>query len=128
MESRILREVYRINDHLPARRPTLAQLLEQEEPKVVLRNGDVHHFRRSELELLRELVDCPERLRLPIVLEIVTDFRGYFRVRDDESRRVVEKILGVESDLFPRYLLPRLRKTLPTTTTYAFLSGADEGR
>lgn len=131
MENALIREIYRINNHLPARRPTLAQLLEQEEPSVRLRDGSSHSFRRAELEKIRALVDPgdEEKLLIPIVLEIVSDFRGYFRVRGRVAVKVIDRLLDsydpleeAEERLYPRYLLPRVRRELPTTTTYAFIS------
>lgn len=125
------REIARVNLHLPANRPTLKQLLEAREPKVRLRDGSYHHFKRSELEYLRSLLDGgeEERLRIPIVLEISTLYRGYFRVRGRTEVKVIEKILGTYDildekieELYPRYLLPKIRKALPTTTTYAFIA------
>ena len=131
VENAIIREIYRINSHLPARRPTLAQLLGQEEPSIRLRDGSSHSFRRSELEKIRALTDPgdEEKLLLPIVLEIVSDFRGYFRVRGRVAVKVIDRLLDSydpldepEERLYPRYLLPRVRRELPTTTTYAFIS------
>ncbi|ASJ11521.1 DUF61 family protein [Thermococcus thioreducens] len=125
------REIARVNLHLPADRPTLKQLLGEKEPRVRLRDGSYHHFRRSELEYLISLLDEgeEERLRIPIVLEISTLYRGYFRVRGRTEVKVIEKILGTYDildekieGLYPRYLLPKIRKALPTTTTYAFIT------
>ena len=130
-ENALMREIYRINNHLPAKRPSLAKLMEQEEPSVRLRDGSTHSFRRSELEKIVALLDPgeEEKLLLPIVLEIVSDFRGYFRVRGRVAVKVVDKLLNSydpldepEERLYPRYLLPRIRRELPTTTTYAFIA------
>ncbi|NJE05625.1 DUF61 family protein [Thermococcus sp. M36] len=125
------REIARVNLHLPASRPTLEQLLKEEEPKVRLRDGSYHYFKRSELEYLLSLLEGgeEERLRIPIVLEISTLYRGYFRVRGRTEVKIIEKILGTYDildekmeELYPRYLLPKIRKVLPTTTTYAFIT------
>lgn len=125
------REIARVNLHLPVVRPTLRQLIDVEEPKVRLRDGSYHYFRRSELEYLRSLLDDGEedKLRVPIVLEISTIYRGYFRVRGRIEVKVIDKILGTynvldekSEELYLRYLLPKIRKTLPTTTTYAFIA------
>jgi len=130
-EDLLRREISRVNLHLPSRRLTLSELLEMGEPRVFLRDGSEHYFRRSELEYLRSLLDEGEAaaMRLPIILEISTLHRGYFRVRGRIAVKVVDKILG-EYDileekaeaLYPRYLLPKIRKRLPTTTTYAFIT------
>ena len=125
------REIARVNLHLPATRPTLGQLLSSEEPKVRLRDGTYHHFKRSELEYLLSIIDPgeEERLRLPIVLEISTLYRGYFRVRGKVEVKVIDKVLDMydileekSEGLYPRYLLPKIRRRLPTTTTYAFIT------
>lgn len=125
------REIARVNLHLPASRPTLGELLNEEEPRVRLRDGSYHYFKRSELEYLLSLLDRgeEERLRIPIVLEISTLYRGYFRVRGRIEVKVMDKILGTydileekAEELYPRYLLPKIRKALPTTTTYAFIT------
>ncbi|AIU69438.1 hypothetical protein TEU_03230 [Thermococcus eurythermalis] len=130
-ENSILKEIYRINSHLPAKRPTLAQLLEENRPSVRLRDGSEHSFRRAELERIKGLLDPGEdtQLLLPIVLEIVSDFRGYFRVRGKVAVKVIDKLLGSYDPLdepverlYPRYLLSRVRRELPTTTTYAFIA------
>jgi uncharacterized protein (UPF0216 family) len=130
-ENALIKEIYRINSHLPAKRLTLAQLLRQDEPSVRLRDGNRHSFRRSELERIKNLVDPgdEERLLLPIVLEIVSDFRGYFRVRGKVAVKVIDRLLDSydildepEEKLYPRYLIPRIRRELPTTTTYAFIA------
>ncbi|ASJ08296.1 hypothetical protein A3L11_03245 [Thermococcus siculi] len=125
------REMARVNMHLPAIRPTLSRLMGEDEPKVRLRDGSYHHFKRSELEYLASLLDEgeAERLKVPIVLEISTVYRGYFRVRGRVEVKVIDKILGTydileekSEELYPRYLLPKVRKALPTTTTYAFIA------
>ncbi|ASJ10252.1 hypothetical protein A3L12_02555 [Thermococcus sp. P6] len=130
-EEVIVREMARVNLHLPAVRPTLELLLKAEDPMVRLRDGSYHHFRRSELEYLLSLLDSGEekKLRLPIVLEISSLHRGYFRVRGRTEVKVIDRILDTydlleekAEELYPRYLLPKVRRTLPTTTTYAFIT------
>ncbi|MCD6373306.1 MAG: DUF61 family protein [Thermococcus sp.] len=125
------REISRINRHLPSTRPTLAELIGMDEPSVVLRDGSRHYFRKSELEYLKSLLDeeDAESLRVPIILEISTLHRGYFRVRGKAAVKVIDIILDEynphdekEEALYPRYLLPRIRRNLPTTTTYAFIT------
>ena len=125
------REIARVNLHLPSRRPTLERLLMEDEPRVRLRDGSESHFRRSELEYIAGLLEEDEIkiLRLPIILEISTVHRGYFRVRGRVEVKVIEKVLGTYNELeekleglYPRYLIPRVRRVLPTTTTYAFMT------
>ncbi|MDI3475795.1 MAG: uncharacterized protein PWQ79_1302 [Thermococcaceae archaeon] len=129
MEEVIYREISGLNRHLPASRPTLAELMDSEKPSVRLRDGSEHFFKRSELEYLSSLLEEEgvRSLRLPIVIEISTLYRGYFRVRGRYEVKVIDRILGEgledrDEALYPRYLLPRIRRLLPTTTTYAFIT------
>jgi len=124
------RELSRINLHLPRQRKSLAQLLKEEEPKVKLKDGSEHYFKRKELEFLASLLDewDVDKLYIPIVLEITTTWHGYFKVRGALAVKVIEKLLGTydileeKSELtLPRYMLPKIRRKLPTTTTYAFI-------
>jgi len=126
----IHKEISRLNLHLPKSRKKLGQLLEEEEPKIQLRDGQFHHFKREELEYLLSLIEKKEKdlLYLPIILEITTTWHGYFKVRGRVDVKVIEKVLGSYDMLeekteviLPRYLLPKIRKKLPTTTTYAFI-------
>jgi len=126
----INKEISRINHHLPRVRKSLVKLLNEDTPKVQLRDGSFHYFKKRELEYLKSLLEDweLEKLYLPIVLEITTTWHGYFRVRGKIEVKVIEKILGIYDILeekrevtLPRYLLPKIRRTLPTTTTYAFI-------
>lgn len=126
----INKEISRINLHLPRARKSLAKLLNEDTPKVQLKNGSFHYFKKRELEYLKSLLEEweLEKLYLPIVLEITTTWHGYFRVRGEIEVKVIEKILGIYDILeekkevtLPRYLLPKIRRTLPTATTYAFI-------
>lgn len=126
----INKEISRINLHLPRARKSLVKLLNEDTPKVQLRDGSFHYFKKRELEYLKSLLEDweLEKLYLPIVLEITTTWHGYFRVRGEIEVKVIEKILGIYDILeekkevtLPRYLLSKIRKTLPTTTTYAFI-------
>ncbi|MPW39470.1 DUF61 family protein [Thermococcus sp. 101 C5] len=124
------KELSRLNFHLPKSRKSLKVLLEEDEPKVQLRDGQFHFFKKDELKYISTLLDSDEygSLSLPIILEITPTWYGYFRVRGKAAVKVIEKILGTYDMLeekseviLPRYLIPEIRKKLPTTTTYAFI-------
>ncbi len=126
----IQKELSRLNFHLPKSRKSLKTLLEEDEPKVQLRDGQFHFFKKDELKYLSTLLDSNEykSLYLPIILEITPTWHGYFRVRGKTAVKVIEKILGTYDLLeeksevvLPRYFIPEIRKKLPTTTTYAFI-------
>ncbi len=122
----ILREINRLNAHLPKRRVTLAEALEK--PEVELANGGKHRFRRSELELLKSLLPPGEwgKLKLPIMIELDPRLgRGTARVRGSYECKVIAKLLGkepAEELLLYRPELAQLRDRLSTVTEYCFVA------
>ncbi len=134
--SRLLAEQVRsLNRHLAVERITLKELLRQDRPSVMLRDGVRHHFRRSELEKLGRLL--PERmhgmLRLPIYIELSSDRfgSGSARIAGRAECEVVRKLLGREErhggdEMFIyRPEVQLIRKELPTTTQYMFTTSLD---
>ena len=118
-----------LNAHLPRRRKTLSELLEEECPHVECGDGSTHVFRKKELEYLAQVVDNEDRetLLLPIVIA----------VGSGEGRLVVRSKTGTEAKIFSRILempityrsdmitifkpqLQVLRRVLKTTTQYVF--------
>ena len=118
-----------LNAHLPRRRKTLSELLEEERPHVECGDGSTHVFRKKELEYLAQVVDNEDRetLLLPIVIA----------VGSGEGRLVVRSKTGTEAKIFSRILempityrsdmitifkpqLQVLRRVLKTTTQYVF--------
>ncbi|AFK22223.1 DUF61 family protein [Pyrococcus sp. ST04] len=123
-------EIARINSHLPRSRKSLRELLSMDNPRIKLRDGSDHYFKKGELEYLRSLLDeeDTERLKLPIVLEISTVDRGHFIVRGKVEVKVIKRVLGFEEGYeeesilkLPRYYLSTVRRKLPTTTVHAFI-------
>ena len=124
MEEIILRELTRLNVHLPKKRVSLRQALEN--PEVELADGGIHKFRSSELELLKSLLSEEdwELLKLPILIEMNPKFgKGAGRIKGVPECRVVAKLLGKqESEELILYLpeIAELRAKLPTVTEYFF--------
>lgn len=83
-EDLLNKEIMRVNLHLPRQRVSLNEALRNGDGYVILRDGSMHYFRSSELEYLSDILEDDERekLKLPIILEISTVDRGYFRVRE----------------------------------------------
>lgn len=122
-----LREELRIvNIHLPYARKTLSELLKEEFPHVILRDGSFHYFKRSELELLAQLLPTSkwDRLRLPILIEITPEYgEGAAVIKDDIEAEVVAKLLGIDLRvplIIYRPQISILRRRLPTATQYVF--------
>ncbi len=117
-----------LNRHLAKDRRDLGSLLTDKDPKVLLRDGSTHSFRREELEKLASMI--PEgkkhRLMLPIYIEISPEKygKGTSRVAGRLECLVASKILRREctGDIFFVYKpeLRILRRELPTSTQYMF--------
>jgi len=92
----------------------------------VLQDGSFHYFKRSELELLAQLLPTSkwDRLRLPILIEITPEYgEGAAVIKDDVEAEVVAKLLGVDLRvplIIYRPQISILRRRLPTATQYVF--------
>jgi len=92
------------NKHLPISRKTLAQLLSEEYPHVICRDGSIHMFRKSELRELMRYVSSEEaeKLVLPIIIRVDTDLEPLTGFIDDElSAKIVARILNIEYSKTP---------------------------
>lgn len=96
----LLREELRVaNRHLPRSRKSLAELLNEEYPSVLCRDGTLHFFRRRELEKLSTLIDRGDwdRLLLPIIITIVPESESFVGVVEDaHAAELISRILGLE--------------------------------
>lgn len=117
-----------LNRHLAREKRALDSLLADTNPKIVLRDGSLHSFKREELEELASLLppeDHP-KLMLPIYIELspARYGKGTLRVTGRLECAVVSKVLNRDStgDVFYVYKpeLRVIRKRLPTTTQYMF--------
>jgi uncharacterized protein (UPF0216 family) len=135
--SRILvREIERINDHLPKESRTLKELLEMREPKVLTRAGDELIMDRRELELLADIVPAHyhDKLKLPIViLRMMEMGEGVYMIcGGDLEARVIAKVLGPDAVhchdgrafVYKPYIAI-LRSKLRTTTVIGFVSSIE---
>ncbi len=129
IEEYLEKELRIVNKHLPYRRVALSELLEQEFPHVVLRDGTLHYFKRRELEYLASIIPREEwsKLYLPIIIEIRPELgEGVGVIRGEVEVKIVSKILNININRKAKQLIiyrPQimlLRQILPTTTQYAF--------
>lgn len=137
MEDRTFRilakQIRALNRHLAIEKRSLRELLREEKPAIRLRDGELHRFKRAELEKLAKLV--PEHLhgalRLPIYIELSSDRfgKGTARIAGRAECIAVAKILeksceGEELFIYkPEIRI--LRRELPTTTQYMFTTALD---
>jgi uncharacterized protein (UPF0216 family) len=127
-EERLLKkQILILNRHLPRRRKTLSELLQEPKPHVTGGDGIRHRFKKLELEKLSKMIpkDQWSRLKLPIYIEIEAETSGA-RVAGLLETSVVCKLIGkeeAEDQIFIyRPDIKELRKKLPTTTQYIFLT------
>jgi uncharacterized protein (UPF0216 family) len=127
-EERLLKkQILILNRHIPRRRKSLQDLLQEEKPHIIGSDGVRHRFKKIELELISEIIpkDDWSRLKLPLYIEIDSETSGA-RIAGRIENKVVCKILGKEGcsdELFIyRPDIKKLRKELPTTSQYIFLT------
>jgi len=118
-----------VNAHLPCKQKSLSDLLTEEYPHTLCRDGSTHLFSRKELKYLASLLDAEEqkKLSLPILIgmsagedEMVVICHG----REDE--KVISKVLDMpvtrkqKGVIIYKPQLAIIRKLLRTTTQYLF--------
>ncbi len=118
-----------VNAHLPSKQKPLADLLDEEYPHILCRDGSTHLFRRKELKYLAGLLDADEqkKLFLPMLIE-TSAAEGEMAVICPGA--VVEKAISRVLDMpvtrrqdrvvIYKPQLAILRKLLRTTTQYIF--------
>jgi len=131
---RLLRESLKselkvVNAHLPAEPKPLADLLGEEYPHVVCKDGSTHLFRRKELKYLAGFLDAGEQkaLLLPMLIE-VSSAQGEIAVMcpGEVEAKVMAKVLDMPVSPRQRRItiykpqLAVIRKLLRTTTQYIF--------
>ncbi len=118
-----------VNAHLPSKQKPLSDLLDEEYPHILCRDGSTHLFRRKELKYLAGLLDADEqkKLLLPMLIE-ASATEGEMAVICPGA--VVEKAISKVLDMpvtrrqdrvvIYKPQLAILRKLLRTTTQYIF--------
>jgi len=133
----VSKQVEILNKHLAKNKKSLEQLLQETKPRIKLRDGSTHSFKREELERLAELLSAESHktLKLPIYIELSPQKfgQGTARVSGKLEAGVILKVLGMEKkdwmgdELFLyRPDIRKLRRKLPTTTQYMFTMESEE--
>ncbi len=129
LEEILKEELLRLaNKHLPYKKKSLKEALNEKYPHITTRDGSIHMFKRSELEFLKSLIseDKWDKLKLPITIELNPDYgEGAAIVRGRVEVEVVSKILGIKPQREDEIVIYRpqisvLRRHLRTTTQIAF--------
>jgi hypothetical protein len=118
-----------VNAHLPSKQKPLSDLLAEEYPHVLCRDGSTHLFKRRELRYLADLIDADEQkaLLLPMLLEVNAG-RGEVAVicQGEVEEKIISRILDMpvtprqKRIVLYRPQLALVRKLLRTTTQYLF--------
>jgi uncharacterized protein (UPF0216 family) len=120
-----------LNRHLPVKRKTLKELLDEDKPGVKNLDGSIHSFDKKELAKLASIVPEWEhdKVRLPIYLEMSSAMeRGSIRISGRVECTIISRILelekrGVEErdsmTIYYPHLL-KVRRELSTMTQFMF--------
>jgi len=122
-------ELKAVNAHLPRSRKTLAQLMSETHPHVLLNDGSDHYFKRKELRGIAEMITDEEQslLLLPMVLEVQSEAGDIvIHTKEGIEAKVLSVIVGMP--IVVRHNIVRiyrsqvnlLRSALKTTTQYVF--------
>lgn len=126
----LVKTIQTLNQHLPGKRLTLAELLAMEKPGTKGKDNTFFIMDKPELQLISESLPrfMWNRLRLPMLIEMSPDFgSGSARIQGEAEIEVVSKILGKPRTYEKQLIIympevRELRKKLPTTTQYAFIT------
>ena len=115
-----------LNRHLPRRRKTLKELLEEDRPHVLGNDGTRHRFKKKELEKIASFLSPDKwgQLKLPLYIEISSEMSDS-RIKGKLECLVVCQILEKEDCGEEIYIyradVKVVRRELPTTSQYIFL-------
>ncbi len=126
----LVKTIQTLNQHLPSRRLTLAELIAMDKPGIKGKDNTFFAMDKAELEMISKSLPrfMWNRLRLPMLIEMAPDFgSGSARIQGEAEVEVASKILGKDrpDKKFIVIYMPEvreLRRKLPTTTQYAFLT------
>ena len=126
----LVKTIQTMNQHLPNKRINLTELMTMEKPGIKGKDNTFFIMDKAELDLISKSIPrfLWSRLRLPMLIEMSPDFgNGAARVQGEPEVELVSKILGKERPHAKQIIiyLPEvreLRRKLPTTTQYAFIT------
>ena len=130
----LVKTIQTMNQHLPSRRINLTELLAMEKPGIKGKDNTFFIIEKAELDLISQSLPrfLWSRLRLPLLIEMSPDYgSGAARVQGEPEVELVSKLLGKERPQAKQMIiyLPEvreLRRKLPTTTQYAFITNLRE--
>jgi len=126
----LIKTIQTLNQHLPGRRLPLTELIAMEKPGIKGKDNTFYIIDRAELDLLCSSLPrfMWSRLRLPVIIEMSPDFgNGAARIQGEAEVEALGKVLGKnllmeKSMIIYMPEVRELRRKLPTTTQYAFVT------
>ncbi|HUI39639.1 MAG TPA: DUF61 family protein [Methanothrix sp.] len=126
----LIKTIQTMNQHLPSKRLNLTELLGMEKPGIKGKDNTFFVMEKKELDLISQSLPrfLWSRLRLPMLIEMSPDFgNGAARIQGEAEAEVVSKVLNKPRPQGKQIIiyLPEvreLRRLLPTTTQYAFIT------
>ncbi|MDI3550361.1 MAG: uncharacterized protein PWQ15_1464 [Methanobacterium sp.] len=125
-ERLLKKQILALNRHLPQRRKSLKELLEEDKPHIMGVDGTRHRFKKKELEKIASFISQDEwaKLKLPLYIEIRSEGSGS-RIKGKLECQIVCRILEKEDCGEEIYIyradVKIIRRELPTTSQYIFL-------
>ncbi len=118
-----------VNAHLPGKQKALSELMDEEYPHVLCRDGSSHLFKRKELDYLSGLLTEAERrkLFLPMLIEVSAAGEEMSLIcQGGVEEKVISSVLDMPATsrgnrvIIYKPQLAEIRKRLRTTTQYLF--------
>ncbi|MHA1186125.1 MAG: DUF61 family protein [Candidatus Heimdallarchaeota archaeon] len=102
-------DIEKMNDHLPANRKTLRELLAEDKPTVMTKKDKLHKIRKPHLEIIAELFDESEwdNVKLPIVLLRRTSLaKGIYSISGGlQEIYIIHRIIGRTKNEYQTFIL-----------------------
>ena len=132
----LIKTIQTMNQHLPPRRKTLAELMQEEKPGVTGKDSKFYYMDKKELELISGSIPrfMWSRLRLPLLIEMSPDMgSGAAKIQGEAEMELLTRLLGKKRSWEKQMIIympeiRELRRLLPTTSQYAFVTSLREDR
>jgi uncharacterized protein len=130
LDEKVLEKLlHNMNEHIPAKRKSLATMLDEDQPFYEGKNGKRYKVSKDEL---RKIASCADpwdlnRIKIPILLMTDTSYGdGYWKVIGRAETRLISRLINREPEkpdeiiiFYPQ--LNDLRRLLPTATNAMYM-------
>ncbi|MGD0817541.1 MAG: DUF61 family protein [Methanomassiliicoccales archaeon] len=130
LDERVMERLIRnMNEHIPAKRKSLATMLDEDDPFYEGKDGKHYNVSKDELKKIAACADPwdLDRIKIPILLMTDTNYGdGYWKVIGKTETRLVSRLIDREPEkedeiilFYPQ--LNELRRLLPTATNAMYM-------